>query len=140
MITFLKVLFFGSWVSITSNPVNIGRDALNFYLVERPISAITPGAHLIIDISANISQTNILARISEVEEFMPPGCLVAKFTGIDGSLHLLTEVSGSADNKKTYLNLSKEGGIETDLEFTEISITSCKAVKNINIIWSNFKK
>jgi hypothetical protein len=139
MLTFLKILFLGSWVTLTSEPVDIGPEALKLEL-DTPISAITPGANIRIDISAYLKQGDISSRLKEAKEFMPQGCLLAQLTDSDGGIHLLDVVSGSADKKTMHLVLSKREGLSTNIDFNEVSITSCKSIQNITVVWANSKK
>ena len=138
MLNFLKVLIFGTWVSLTPEPVDLVPPALEIVL-EDPISALTPGAHLRIDISQHITGTDVISKLDQAKEFMASECLTAELFSAEGKVYSLDYLYQSTGKDTTELVLARDGGVPVDTDFVKVVIESCKPVSEVVIKWSNFK-
>ena len=137
MLTFFKTLFFGTWITLTPEPVTLDAEPLEILLSE-PISALTQGANVRIDISAHISAVDVISQLDQAKEFMEPGCLAAELITTDGSSYTFDKLHHSAGDDSTQLVLSKRLGAPTDVDFVRVTVKSCKKVTEAVVIWSNW--
>jgi len=138
VLNFFKVLIFGTWVTLTPEPVDLVPPALEIVL-EDPISALTPGAHLRIDVSQHITGTDVISKLDRAKEFMAPKCLTAELFSTEGKVYLLDHLYQSVDKETTELVLTRDVGVPADTDFVKVVVESCKPVSEVIIKWSNFK-
>jgi hypothetical protein len=138
VLTLLKVLLFGTWVSLTPDPIYLGQPGIELDL-EEPISAITAGAHLRIDISEHITDSDVISRLEQAAKFIESGCLSAILSTGENVSVTLDELGRSGSEDSTHLTLSSASGVPTDVEFVKVSITSCKPIGEVLVKWANYK-
>ncbi len=138
MLTFFKILFFGSWVTITQSPIDINSKPTQIIL-DKTISAITPGAHLRVDISSYVKASNVIDQLNEAQLFMGSRCLSARLNAKDGKFYILDDLYQSVVGNKTSLVLTNLDGVPTDIEFISIVIKSCKPINSTTLVWVNYR-
>jgi len=139
MVTFLKILFFGSSVTITPEPINIGPEPIVLIAPEK-LDVVTPGAHIRIDISHIIKAEDLSSARTEVQSYFPDGCVVAEVVG-DNTGPVRLDQSGVLWNTDTVLlSLSAEGPIDESMVFSEATLSSCKPIDQVTVQWINYKK
>ncbi len=138
---FLLILFFSKTFLLTPDPVNfIGEMEL---FPEEPLSAITSGASLQIDVSnftkgINIKNNGIIESRKLLKEIIPEGSVNAILYSKDGEVPL--DESGFAlSNSGVILMLSSKTGVPVDIEFDKVKIISRIEFKDVQVYWKNFK-
>jgi hypothetical protein len=138
---FLLILFLGKSVILTPSPVTLE----NIVTLEpdEPISAVTTGASLEIDVS------NILIKPKEegipefterVEKLFPPYTISASLMQADGKEVVLIYTGGhSYNHESTRLSLYSEDGVPTDQEFAKVVIITKAKIEGVTVHWKNYK-
>lgn len=138
------ILFFSKFILITPQPIDIN-DTIELNTSE-PISAITSGAHITVDVSSMI-QRNENEDLSEYHNRhltkFPKNSIKAILENKHGDKVALIykgahSHSGDNQNEKIKLLLFAEEGVPNDKEFTMIKITSEVNLKNVLVTWVNF--
>jgi len=141
-LTFLKLLIFSKTVLITPNAIDIEKEYT--ILLNKPISAITKGASLQIDVSGMLSKHKDIDVISsryivkkeiEVENIKIylysnklDEAILLKYQGISwGGKNNIRIIFGDVEN------------IKTDISFQKIKIETVQPLKKIKIYWVNGK-
>jgi len=142
MKTFLLILFFSKTVPLTTEPVTITGEVE--LLQDEPISAITSGASIKIDITkmlpdANIKSSGFIEAQRLIEERIPFRSTRARLISKDGSEILLSDYGISLSNDSAWYSLSSRTGVPTDLEFTKVIIESSVELTDVTIYWRNYK-
>lgn len=138
---FIKILIFSKTVLLTTNPVAfVGEYEIH---PEQPVTAITSGASLQIDLSdhasgISIREKGILEARKLLRELVPEGGVEAMLYGEENSV-LLDDTNFSLSNDGATLILSSKEGVPVDVEFQTIRISSRIELRNIEIYWKNFK-
>ena len=131
------ILFFGKTVLLTPNPVSIdGRFEL---MLDEPITAVTGGASLQIDVSSTIQVTTISETRQTVSSRFPDGCLSAVLFGANGEV-ILQDNGTSISNRDVRITLASVSGVPVGDEFSRIEVQSCLELTDVEIYWKNHKK
>jgi hypothetical protein len=138
---FFLILLFSEWVQLTPVPV----DVVNKLVLHpsEPISAITSGAALHVDLEVflsgvGIDETGIAQSRQIFDERIPPGSVYGLLIGEDGEEVLLDEAFLSLQNDKPWLVLRPNSGMPTGIEFEEVVIQSDVVLKEIVVFWKNY--
>ncbi|MEW8300238.1 MAG: hypothetical protein AB2712_15485 [Candidatus Thiodiazotropha sp.] len=137
MFTLLKIILLGGSTIITPNPIDIGQEPI-LIKFEEPISAITSGASINIDITPYISSVNISDGLKEIVNIFPSGCVVANLNSRKGEVVTLSRSTGSWNGEQKMLNLSSEIGVPTGVKYISMQLSSCKEIKNAVVTWYNY--
>lgn len=133
------ILLFGKTLLLSSSNV-IDSQGVVFHL-KKPISAITAGASMQIDVTNNIKIAEDIITLSmEAREFMRDGYVKAFLYDEEG---LVTELSYRGD-----ISVSREGvriildsvtGTPVGRKWEKVKITSSLPLKKVDVYWSNYK-
>ncbi len=138
---FFLVLFFSKAILLTPNPITIYEGTTKLDLIE-PISAITEGAGLFIDVDSMLAmkeRSNIIKTRNKIDELFPEGFITVALLNTSGDMQVLRyEGSVMVNRDKAYLGLYGKVPLET--EWTSITINSKMELRDISIIWKNHKK
>lgn len=110
---------------------------------KEPLTAITSGASLQIDVSnfvkgASIKEQGIVESRKLLKEMIPEGSVNAILYSKGGEVYL--DDNGFAlSNSGAMLTLSSKTGVPVDIEFDKVKIISQIEFKDIQISWKNFK-
>jgi hypothetical protein len=134
---FFLILFFAESVLLTPQPVDIEGE-VTLQLAE-PVSAITSGANVRIDVTGNIVDTvdlsNAVAVLDYLAQRYPDGSVTAR-----GEKTILERVSGSTSGEKAELVVSSSSGVQTDIDFSELRIASTTPLRAVTVTWQNHAK
>lgn len=137
---FFLILFFSKVVVLTPGPIDIV-DSVTLQLGS-PISAVTEGAQLRIDVSEQMSEQSQDLQISSILERLrqrfPSGSLSALLITPEGEKLVLDTVSGATDGGSAELILSSSNGVKTNLEFTQVKIVTSRELRCVTISWQNY--
>jgi len=139
VINLIKVMIWGGTTLLTPEPIDVHLDIARITL-KKPISAITAGASIKIDITKYIKATGVVASLKEIDENFPDNCISIKLISTDQEPVVLSKQYGGAGNDSAAVYLASQSGIPTGLKFHAIEISSCKLLESINIEWINFSK
>ena len=135
------IVFFGKVILLTPNPIDIDRSIELF--LDKPITAITSGASILIDISSMVSdKERESARNSDKEliAMFPPESIVAKLIGNDDYEVMLKFNGGfQVGNDTIELILHAESGIPAGIEFNKVHIQSTIELSSVKVFWKNYK-
>jgi hypothetical protein len=139
---FFLILFFAESVLLTPQPVDIEGE-VTLQLAE-PVSAITSGANVRIDVTGNIVDTvdlsNAVAVLDYLAQRYPDGSVTATLTTDRGEKTILERVSGSTSGEKAELVVSSSSGVQTDIDFSELRIASTTPLRAVTVTWQNHAK
>ena len=142
MIEFLQILFFAKSLLLTPEPVDIEGE-VTLQLAE-PISAITSGAHVRIDVTGSIPSSvdlsNVVAVLDYLAERYPDGSVTATLITRSGEQAILERVSGSTGGERVELIVSSSSGTETDVDFSEMKIVTTTPLRGVTVTWQNHAK
>ncbi|MCA1790581.1 MAG: hypothetical protein LC667_12210 [Thioalkalivibrio sp.] len=143
MLEFLKIFLLAKTIMLTSQPIDIYPGRFEIGLKE-PISAITEGAALYVDVSSMLPDDvkRVSAARSWVRREFPPGFLTAVLLDSSGDNEVLLvfvgESSWSSDEVR--LILSAGSGMPTKVEYDKLVLETDIALYDVSIIWKNYKK
>jgi len=139
---FFLILFLGKSVLLTPTPIDLV-DAVTLEFGE-PVSAVTSGAHLRIDVTHSVPRSIDLANVVGVLDYLatqyPDGSLTATLTANTGEVQFLEHVGGSSDGKTAELTVSSSKGVPTGIDFSELKIVTSAPLPAVTVTWQNYKK
>lgn len=140
---FLLILFFAKELLLTPVPVSFNGSLI--VVPEKPVSAITKGATLQIDVTQMVPVgSGGLFRYWETGEFkrqFPPGALSASLVEVNGRTTVLHYEGQAAISKdRLWLVLGNDKTVPTGVQFVKISIFSEIPLENVKIYWRNYAK
>lgn len=139
MLDFFRILFFAKTVLLTPDPINVLGDI--DLRPSEPLTAITTGASIEIDVSSMIKkpqQEGIVEFRRRVAEAFPPGSINAKLLGKDNRQVTLWYDGGVAFAKDAiFLGLYAGDGVPIDAEFDRVKLTSRVQLKSVRVSWRN---
>ena len=133
---------FGSFVALTERPVDLV-DGSNDVPLRAPISAVTRGASIFVDITSMVPKNEVTIELSRrwVEKNVSAGCLKAVLeSGDSDPVALEFKGSSSFEPGKVYLILASGSGVPIRKDFRKISLTSCVRLNQVMIYWQNHQK
>lgn len=138
---FIKILVFSKTVLLTPNSVTFVGD----YEIQprEPVTAITTGASLQIDISSlssgiSVSERGIIEARESLRDLIPEGSVKAVLYGEEESV-LLNDAHFLLSNNGAMIVLSASTGVPVNVEFREIKVSSKLELRNVEIYWKNYK-
>jgi hypothetical protein len=139
---FFLILFLAKSIAITTEPIDIV-NSVSLILAE-PVSAITSGENLLIDVTSSLVGTIYFSNIVWFLEYLktqyPNGSVKAILTTSTGQSVILDNVSGSANGENAELVISSSSGLQTGIEFSELKIESSKKLLGVSVTWQNHSK
>jgi hypothetical protein len=139
---FFLILFFAKSVMLSDAPGDIlGEVDLS---PDEPVSAITSGAHLRLDLTeqlkGRIDLADSVAVLAHLERMYPQGTVSGRLLALDGQEFLLDRSSGATDGKSAELLLSASSGLPTGLDFSRVWVTSSIPLYGVTVTWQNHAK
>ena len=139
---FFLILFFAQSIVITAEPIDIKNSVI--LRLANPVSAITSGAHVRIDVTNSIDGTVDFSEIVSVLDYLkkqfPAGSVTAILTASNEEKLVLDNVNGSTNGENAELILSSSSGVPTNVEFSELEIESSSELIGVTVTWQNFSK
>ena len=133
------MFFFGAWVYITPEPIDI--DTSNVILdTPEVLDIVNSGAHLRIDVTANVKSKTVLEARADVKSKYPNGCVIARLISEDSTEYNFKEQGVSYSKDDVHLTLYYGPGLNKDLKFNRVIIQSCYPIKDAKVIWKNFSQ
>ncbi|NOS76177.1 MAG: hypothetical protein HOP36_16895 [Methyloglobulus sp.] len=140
MMTFFRILLFSKVMLLTPEPIDIFGVAE--FKLKQPLTAITTGARIEINISSMIEPRQ--AGRSELErriksEF-PVGSIEATLIGKDKQqVRLRYDANYAYSQNEVELTLAADGGVPINIEFEKLIIVSRIKLKSVLVSWRNYK-
>jgi hypothetical protein len=138
MIEFLRILFLGKMLLITPQPVDL--DGMVEFKLGEPLTAITAGATLEIDVSSMISKRReepIIDFRRRVDEAFPAGTVEATLFGENVRVEMPYTGNYAYSDAGVTLLLQSKDGVPTGVEFSRLTITSQSTLRSIAVRWRN---
>ena len=128
-------MFFGRTFLLTPEPVSISESWLEL-TPQKPISAVTGGAALHVDVTQEIGYVSITG---DLERIIPPGTVTAELIPESGAPIRITNGPSGHGKEDVFLILVPENGeVPTDTKFRKIRIRSVRPLKRAKISWRNY--
>ncbi len=141
MKVFFLILFLGKSVLLTPTPVILENTLV--LVPKEPISAVTSGASLEIDVSSIVMKSKEERTVefrARVKKLFPPHTIKANLVQKNGEkIPLIYAGYFSFNNKGTWLSLSSESGVPTGKEFITVEVISKIKIEDVTIHWRNYK-
>jgi len=142
---FLMMLLFAKSVLLTPQPIDL------YGVIEikpnKPLKAITSGAHLSIDISKGIVdiqemlRMGILERQKKIKQLVPSRTIKAElYSGKNQPTVFYYDGNFMYTNTSIFLTLDSNLEVPTDVEFDKVILTSNIKLNQVTITWVNFAK
>lgn len=139
---FFLILFLGKSLVLTPMPIDLA-DEVTLEL-GAPVSAVTSGAHLRIDVTRSVPSSIDLADVVDVLDYLagqfPAGSVTATLTSDTGAAQVLDEIGGSSDGKTAELIVSSAAGVPTGIDFSRLKIVTTVPLTAVTVTWQNYKK
>lgn len=132
----LAALFFSKLILLTPQPVDLGREWSDVKLTA-PISAITPGASLLVDVTR---VPGVQRDFATLERMFPKGTVEAQLFLNNGSAINLQSSGGVALSKNSVELLVHSSDIPVNADFTRLRVRSNIDLKQVRISWQNYSK
>lgn len=139
----LWILLFGSFLSLSDQPMNFSAGTHGVPL-KRPLSAITSGASLYVDVTSMVPTGEMTIDESRrwVERNVEPGCLKATLQA-DGATTVPLEFRGGISFAPDSLYLILSGpdlAVPVRQDFKRLTVTSCIPLRQVRLYWANYRK
>lgn len=142
MKTLIIILLFGKTILLTPNPISIDNDAIVLKLSE-PISAITKGASIQIEVTSMLSSydvSDVIEAQGVVKELFPEGTISASLNNDDDDKVVLSYDGGILYNRKhTRLSLYSDD-MPTKIKWDNVTIRSEVELIDVLVLWRNHTK
>jgi hypothetical protein len=140
---FFLILLFSEWVQLTPLPVDISESMT--ITPEEPLSAITPGAAIHIDLKAfapavGIRETGITESLEMLGQQIPLDGLGGYLVTKDGSRIVLDNGFFSLQDDQAWIVLGSRSGVPTGIDFAELTIESRVEIRDVRIYWKNWSE
>lgn len=142
MKNFFLILFFAKSVMLSDAPMDLlGEADLS---PDEPVSAITSGAHLRLDLTeqvkGRVDLSDSAGVLAYVERIFPKGTVSGRLVSADGREFPLDRSSAATDGESVELLLSAKGGLPTGVDFTTVTVTSIIPLYRVTVTWQNHAK
>jgi hypothetical protein len=135
MKTLLLILFFGKTVLLTSAPVDLTEKWIEL-VPKKPISAITGGAALYVDVTQDTGYVSITGGL---EKMIPNWTVTAELIQETGPPIVITNTASAHNGKEVALILTRENeSMPTDTKFKKVRIRSSRPIKRTSVTWRNY--
>ncbi len=139
MFDFFLILFFSKTLLLTPIPVDIEKTyTLN---LEKPISAITSGASIQLDVSDMLllENSNILEIRNRVSDIFFKDSIDVEISLMDEKIKMIFDGATLINNDSVRLILHSSDDV-LDKDFNKIIINTKIKLENIKVYWKNYKK
>ncbi len=140
MFDFIFILLFGKVVFLANISVDVqGTFSID---LEKPISALTPGAKIEIDVSSMINYepgSSVKEFRKKVKEMFPPGSIQAVLVPIKGK-DLTLEYAGNFgfNRQEVMIYLDSSSGVLKGKKIKKIIIFSSVKIQDAKLFWKNY--
>lgn len=137
---FLMMLLFAKSILLTPQPIDLyGNLEIK---PNKPLKAITSGAHLSIDVSKSVGDVQgIFERQKRIKQLFPSGTIQAElYAGRSQPVTFYYDGGFLYNNTNILLTLDSKLEVPTDIEFNKVILTSNIKLNKITVTWVNFKK
>ncbi len=142
MKTFFLLLFFSNKTLLTDFPITI-KGSPHIIYVKKPISAITDGASLLIDVSpmiTDIKKKSITQLRKDVTINFNNFIIRAKLIGESNQVTLTYSGHSMISNGQVLLTLESNDKLSKLGSWSKVVISSSKQLTNVKIYWKNYSK
>ncbi len=142
MKTFFLLLFFSNNTLLTDSPITI-KGSPHIINVKKPISAITDGASLLIDVSpmiTDIKKKSITQLRKDVTINFNNFIITAKLIGESNQVTLTYSGHSMISNGQVLLTLESNDKLSKLGSWSKVVISSSKQLTNVKIYWKNYSK
>ena len=141
MLEFFWILFFSKTVLLTPDYVVIDGGASGYELeLKEPISAITAGASIQVDVSEMVlrgSGNDLLQVRRKISEMFPLGSIEATIEGAANSIRLTYTGHTAVNNDSARLLLTADS-VPTGVEFHKLSVMTDVDLTRVKVYWRNY--
>jgi hypothetical protein len=142
MFDLIKVLFFAKTVLLT--PTQISFDDEYVLNLKEPVTAISPTAHIKIDVTEMLSiesKDNITGNLDMLAKYFPESSvqveLISKEAGVK---KVLSRVSYGVGNEYLVVFVLGNKDVPTDVAFDQVTVRTKVPLENVEIYWQNTMK
>ena len=135
MKTFFLLLFFSKTLLLTPDPINLSQDWMQI-VPQRPLTAITSGATIIIDITSIVGEEK---NIATLERTFPRGTVEAKLIRDDGTEVTLHDGFFAYSEHQCWILLSGDGPVPTSVRFVKVLVRGSPILRGVKVSWKNFQ-
>jgi hypothetical protein len=143
MLDFIFILFLSKTVLLTSEFVDISSSDSSYVLnLQEPISAITSGASIQIDVTEMLSKSidrDIIKTRKNIANMFSGGSIEAILSNATVDINLKYEGGNLISNDSIKLALYAEN-IPTDTDFNVVTLKSSVNLERVKVYWKNYKK
>jgi hypothetical protein len=137
------ILLFSEWVQLTPIPVDLW--GISTFAPEDPVSAITPGAAVHIDLAESVPEAAIRSAglresIDLLRRRIPLESVQGFLLTDAGEQIQLDQKSFSPENDKAWLVLGSKAGVPTGVDFVEVTVTSSTQIHDALVYWKNWSE
>jgi len=141
MMEFVRLLFLAKTILLTPAPIDIfGEIELK---PAKPLTAITAGASIEIDVSSMIKKhkgEDIIQFRRKVEETFPASMVEAKLISVSRQELILSYRGDCAYSENAVLLILRaEGGVPIDIAFQTLVVRSRKKLEAVTVSWKNYQ-
>ena len=130
------VLFLSKLIVLTPQAVDLGPEWVEVNL-SAPLSAITPGAVLLVDVT---NVPGVQRDFAALERMFPRGAVEAQLFPKTGSAINLNSSGGVALSKSSVELLVYSTDMPVNVDFTRLRIRSSLNLKHVSVRWQNYSK
>lgn len=141
MLDFLIILLFAKIVLLTPEPVNIKANEKYIIKLEKPISAITDGASIQIDITdmfLHNDKADLIELRKLIKKRFPRGSIQVKLMNQNKNITLNYDGMSAINAKNIRLLLNGNDVVKGD-EFDRVDLKSDYQLQKIKIYWKNYQ-
>lgn len=142
MSALLKLFFFSKVVLLTQTSLSVDAGIPHELLLDDPISAITSGAGVVIDVTEEVGLLggeDVLQIRSLIKKRFPPGAIEIVLRGDDVKLDIPYTGLTIVGNDYAAIKIS-DTSIPIGVEFDKLVLKSTTDLRSITVYWRNFKK
>lgn len=141
MIDFLLSLIFGSITLLTPAPIDVQKKTV--ITLSKPISAITDGATIQVDISSTVPEKNGLTEgVDTARRTYPARSIAGTLSQSNGTISIPYIYTGQIIMTKegARILLEPTAKLPERVEFDTITIMSQLELKQVNLYWKNVRQ
>jgi hypothetical protein len=140
---FFLILLFSEWVQLTPIPVDLSGTLT--ITPDDPISAITPGAAVHINLAGSVPEAAIRNAglqdsIDLLRQKIPLESVHGFLLTDAGEQIQLDQKFFSLENDKAWLVLGSEVGVPAGVHFVEVTVNSSTQIHNALVYWKNWSE
>ncbi len=139
--TFLLILFFSKTILLTPEFIDVDTNMSGFEMsLSEPVSAITQGASIQIDVSEMLmkdGENNIIEIRNRVRNHFPENSVEVELIGEQVEINL-TYQGGVSTNKDSVRLVFSNNEMPTGVDFNRIVIKTNVGLSRVKIYWRNY--